>query len=312
MQCGAVRERGPKSQDFPVKFPVSREFDSESGSLKTASTAMKLLVLRLPGFESFLLRHSANRINGLKRMGAGRERPPGKNIWIDDTNLAVILLYEVSGLPQRFPNRRYESNRGGTIMNIRKLALFAGGAVIVAGGVIYSLGIYPPASWRNAHGAIGQRDVYHAEQPVDASVTPDSAPVAMQADASQLKKGEVVQLQNGQLLRMSNGDFAIRMMNGNLLQLSHAQFSRLSSDQFARMNEGMSAHMQDNQMMKVSPDQFVLRMNGNYFVAHMEDGKFLQLNSGMYVALTSNGFAQRNGQLMQLTPNQLASGFSRQ
>ena len=65
-----------------------------------------------------------------------------KNIWIDDTNSAVILLYKVSGLAQRFCHRRYEPDRGGTIMNIRKLALFAGGAVIVAGGVLYSLGIY--------------------------------------------------------------------------------------------------------------------------------------------------------------------------
>jgi hypothetical protein len=196
-------------------------------------------------------------------------------------------------------------------MDIRKLALFAGGAVIVAGGLIYALGIYPPASWRNAHGAIGQRDVYHAEQPADATVTPDDAPVAMQAEANLLKKGQIVQLQNGQLLQLRNGDFMIRMANGNLLQLSNAQFNRLSSTQFARMNEGMSAHMQDNQMMKVSPDQFVLQMNGNYFVTHLAEGKFLQLNSGMYVALTSNGFAQRNGQLLQLTPNQLQSGMTR-
>ena len=40
MLCGAVRERGLKSQDFPVKFPVSREFGPESGSLETPSTAM--------------------------------------------------------------------------------------------------------------------------------------------------------------------------------------------------------------------------------------------------------------------------------
>jgi hypothetical protein len=217
----------------------------------------------------------------------------------------------VSGLPQRFHHRRYEPNRGETIMNIRKLALFAGGAVILAGGLVYSLGIYPPASWRNAHGAIGQRDVYHADQPADAAVTPDAAPVAMQAEASLLKNGQIVQLQNGQLLQLRNGDFMLRMANGNLLQLSHAQFNRLSTAQFARMNDGLAAHMQDNQILKVSPDQFVLRLNGNYFATHMAEGKFLQLNSGMYVALTSNGFAQRNGQLLQLTPNQLESGMTR-
>jgi hypothetical protein len=40
MPCGAARERGSKSQDFPVKFPASGEFDSESGSLETPPTAM--------------------------------------------------------------------------------------------------------------------------------------------------------------------------------------------------------------------------------------------------------------------------------
>ncbi|MEI9969975.1 MAG: hypothetical protein WDM87_15630 [Terracidiphilus sp.] len=91
-------------------------------------------------------------------------------------------------------------------MNIRKLALFAGGAVIVAGGVIYSLGIYPPASWRDAHGAIGQREVYHAEQPADASVDPGAAPVAVSATAGQmngkqLQNASVDQLNDGQLFK---------------------------------------------------------------------------------------------------------------
>ena len=196
-------------------------------------------------------------------------------------------------------------------MNTKKLALFAGAAVIVAAGLVYCLGIYPARSSRDGRGAIGQREVYRADQPADASVNPGAAPVAMEADASLLKKGQIVQLQNGQLLQMSNGNFALRMANGILLQLSNAQFDRLSSAQFAQMNAGLSAHMLNNQMMKVSPDQFVLKLNGNYFVAHMEDGRFLQLNSGMYVALTSNGFAQRNGQLLQLTPNQLESGMAR-
>jgi hypothetical protein len=198
-----------------------------------------------------------------------------------------------------------------TVMNTKKLALFAGATVLVAGGLIYCLGIYPPAPTRDAQGAIGKRDVYRADQPADAAVTPGAAPVAMQADASLMKKGQIVQLQNGQLLQLSNGDFVIRMTSGKMLQLSNAQFARLSSAQFARMSDGLTAHMQNNQMMKVSPDQFVLQLNGNYFVTHMEDGKFLQLNSGMYVALTSNGFAQRNGQLMQLTPNQLEAGMNR-
>jgi hypothetical protein len=33
-------EWGPKSHDFPLKFPVSREMRRESGSLETVSTAI--------------------------------------------------------------------------------------------------------------------------------------------------------------------------------------------------------------------------------------------------------------------------------
>jgi hypothetical protein len=40
MPCGVVREGGPKSQGFPVKIPVSREVDLESGSHETSPTAI--------------------------------------------------------------------------------------------------------------------------------------------------------------------------------------------------------------------------------------------------------------------------------
>jgi hypothetical protein len=38
MPSSAMCEREPKPQDFPVKFPVSRELQRESGLLETAST----------------------------------------------------------------------------------------------------------------------------------------------------------------------------------------------------------------------------------------------------------------------------------
>ena len=79
-------------------------------------------------------------------------------------------------------------------MNTKKLALCAGAVVVVAGGLIYSLGIYPPASMRGGEGAIGKRDVYRAEQPADASVNPGAAPVAMQATAEQaIEKAALLQ-----------------------------------------------------------------------------------------------------------------------
>jgi len=43
MPCSVMREREPKPQKFPVKFPVSRELQRESGSLETASTAIPYL-----------------------------------------------------------------------------------------------------------------------------------------------------------------------------------------------------------------------------------------------------------------------------
>jgi len=41
MPCGAVCEREQKSPNFPVKFPVSREFGPESGSHETPPTAIE-------------------------------------------------------------------------------------------------------------------------------------------------------------------------------------------------------------------------------------------------------------------------------
>src|SRR5215472_11180488 len=67
-----------------------------------------------------------------------------------------------------------------------KLTLFSAGALVIAGALVYSLGIYPPASKRDTVGAIGQRDVYRDPQTHDAAVTPGSAPVVastLSADA---------------------------------------------------------------------------------------------------------------------------------
>ena len=111
-------------------------------------------------------------------------------------NCAAILLYIVSGhhaLPKAAKNRIEEE----MVMNTKKLALFAGAVIVVAGGLIYTLGIYPPASMRGGEGAIGKRDVYRAEQPADASVNPGAAPVAMQATVDQMKNHKLPELQNG-------------------------------------------------------------------------------------------------------------------
>ena len=54
----------------------------------------------------------------------------------------------------------------------KKFVLFSAGAVVVAGALIYVLGVYPPTSTRDAQGAIGQREVYRDPQARDAAVTP--------------------------------------------------------------------------------------------------------------------------------------------
>src|SRR5262249_3093718 len=72
----------------------------------------------------------------------------------------------------------------------KKFVVFTAGAVVIAGALVYLLGVYPPASTRDAQGAIGQRAVYR-DASRDASVTPGAAPVA----ASTLTAAQTKQVQ---------------------------------------------------------------------------------------------------------------------
>jgi hypothetical protein len=62
-------------------------------------------------------------------------------------------------------------------MNRKKLMLFGGAAIVLAGALVFELRIFPPGLGRLGQGAIGQRDVYRAPQAADGSVTPGAAPV---------------------------------------------------------------------------------------------------------------------------------------
>src|ERR1700735_674813 len=108
-------------------------------------------------------------------------------------------------------------------MNAKKLALFAGAAVVVAGGLVYWLGIFPPVAGRNGQGAIGQRQVYRADQPADASVNPGAAPVAVSATAEQMNGHK---LQNAQINQMNDGQL-VQLMNGQLYQVRGGQLVQL-------------------------------------------------------------------------------------
>lgn len=197
-------------------------------------------------------------------------------------------------------------------MNIKKLALFAGATLVIAGALVYTLGIYPPASGRAGQGAIGERQVYRAEQPKDASVTPGTAPVAMQATAEQMKKGQIFELKNGQIVQLSNGGFALQLKNGDLRLLNNAQFAHLNNAQYAHLNNALSAGLQPNQIMQVSADQFVFQFKADRFIAQMKDGMYLQLNSGLFVQLQNGVFSQVNGKLMELNHDQMQANLTRQ
>lgn len=149
-------------------------------------------------------------------------------------------------------------------MNTKKLVLFGASGLVLAGALVYALGIYPPSSSRDGQGAIGKRDVYRAPQPADANVNPDAAPVATQANSKDVKTPE---FQNGQLKdgQINSGVHADQMMNNGV----HA-------DQM--MNTGVHA----DQMMN----------NG----VHADQMKSNQLNSGLH-ASQMNSNQVKNGNL---------------
>ncbi len=105
MPRGAAREQEPKTQDFPVKFPVSREMQRESGLLETASTTKLnqefsrvsrfLALLLQPKVQPriFLVDHRCD-FNGLKELSLRRDLRRVDSVRVD-------LLIERQ---QRHPN----------------------------------------------------------------------------------------------------------------------------------------------------------------------------------------------------------------
>lgn len=177
-------------------------------------------------------------------------------------------------------------------MNTKKVALIGASTVVLAGALVYALGIYPPASGRDGRGAIGQRNVYRADQPADASVNPNDAPVAT---ADQLKNQQVVTLQNGQLFQM---------INGQMYQVQNSQMVAVQDGLVYRMNNGIMVRMQNGALYRMEGGQFVQRLNSDQFVVH-------QMANGQVVAL-QNGvrFQVSNGQMLALK-NEMQNGIAR-
>ena len=131
-------------------------------------------------------------------------------------------------------------------MNTKKLALFAGTVIVVAGGLIYTLGIYPPASMRGGEGAIGKRDVYRAEQPADASVNPGAAPVATQTNPQPIQTNND-QMHADQMHADQMNSNMTRQMNSNMNDKMNSNMTRqMNSNMNDKMNSNMSSQMQSN------------------------------------------------------------------
>ena len=121
----------------------------------------------------------------------------------------------------------------------KKFVLFSAAAVVVAGGLVYVLGVYPPASTRDAQGAIGQRQVYRDPQAHDAAVTPGSAPVAASTlTTAQAKRIEEIasQLVSGFTTNLKS-DFASEIRFQLIALLAH---SDLKADLRAEMASDLS------------------------------------------------------------------------
>ena len=180
-------------------------------------------------------------------------------------------------------------------MNTKRLAIFGASVVVLAGVLVYALGIYPPASGRDGRGAIGQRNVYHADQAADASVNPNDAPVAT---ADQLKTA--VTLENGQMAQLSNG-MMYQVQNGNLVALQSGMTYQLKDGMMVQFRNGMLYQMNHGEIMR--------QLNTGELVHQLAVGQVVALQSGMMFKMMNNGqmFALRN----QMA-NQMANGFTRQ
>ena len=82
-----------------------------------------------------------------------------------------------------------------------------------------------------------KRQVYRAEQPADASVNPDAAPVAMAAITKQMKSHQLPELQNGQIFQLNSGEM-YQLNNGKLLALRDGMTFQLKNDQMLQLQHG--------------------------------------------------------------------------
>ena len=189
-----------------------------------------------------------------------------------------------------------KSDWGETDMNAKKMAIFGASVVVLGGGLVYALGIFPPASSRDGRGTIGQRDVYRAEQPADANVNPGDAPVA--ATAEQLKNEQVVTLQNGQMFQLSNG-MMYQIQNGQMVALQNGMTFQLSNGQMAKLENGIVYQLNSGQMQRLNMNSGQMLAVKNGQILALQNGVRFQMNNGQMQRLSMNSNQMSNGQLRQ-------------
>jgi len=171
----------------------------------------------------------------------------------------------------------------------KKLVLFSAGAVVIACGLIYVLGVYPPASTRDAQGAIGQREVYRDPQAHDAAVTPGSAPVAAStisaADTKRIEEAST-KLAAGFVANVKT-DFRGDLQTQLIALLAHADMQPAVR---AEMASDLSQQFSD-QFIAAMQQQLVSALRANFMQAAMAGSLKYEMSAAMQQHIASEAAA---------------------
>ena len=169
-----------------------------------------------------------------------------------------------------------------------KIAMFSAIAVVVAGALVYVLGIYPPVSGRDGQGAIGQRQVYRDGQAADAAVTPGSAPVA----ASTLTAAETKRI----------NDISSKLAAGFVAQMS--------SDLKPRLAEQLASEMTSMQMTEAMRQKMATELAAS-FSTELASAITRQLTSQLAADFSQSSMsAELNSQLSSGLANSMSTALS--
>jgi hypothetical protein len=193
----------------------------------------------------------------------------------------------------------------------KKLVLFSAGAVVIAGGLVYILGVYPPASTRDAQGAIGQRQVYRDPQASDAAVTPGSAPVAASTlTPAQTKKMEEIssQIAMGFISNLKN-DLDANLHSQLIALLAHSDLKPdLTAEVASNLSEQFSA-----QFLAAMQQQLMAAVQADLVQAVTAQGLKWELSSAMQqqivAQITSSAAANFNANLTSQLSQGLYNGI---